>query len=273
MKNKKIPENRIRTTITFGYSLFIINLIAAIIGSISFSAILSEPSINHFNVDIFLPFVIFSGVLPTLVSYIIGDRTAHAKNIKIHHYNGVLFGLVAYWLAMLFNNIGSAIQTPNIENTPFILTQIINAWPILATITIMAFVAIIYNRKPKNNNTMLQYLPYQIVLFSAITGTFVFTILNQYCTTLNLNYLLSLIITILIVIILVAISYKAMPMNNSSALTHTAQSIVAVTIGLICIALISQLMYQVSIDIATPASCICGLTVWIIYLRLMSRKS
>src|SRR5680860_1153970 len=164
MKNKKILENQIKTTTAFGYSLFIINLIAVAISSVTFGAVLFEPNVNRFNVAILLIFIVSHLILPTLVSYIVGDKAARAKNKLLHHYNGVLFGLAAYWFSMLFSNLGSIVPNPVNENTPFILARIISAWPILATIVVMTFVAIIYNRKPKNNNTMLQYLPYQIVL-------------------------------------------------------------------------------------------------------------
>jgi len=273
MKNKKMLENQIKTTTVFGYGLFIVNAIVVALGLITFGAVFFEPYTNQLNVAILLIFIAAHLILPTLVSYIIGDKAAHAKNKKLHHYNGVLFGIAAYWLSMLVGNISSVIQIPNIENTPFVLARIFSAWPILATIAIMTIVAVVYNRKPRNNKTMLQYLPYQLALFGAVVGTFVFTIINLYPSTLNFDYLPSYIMTILTFLVLVAISYKAIPKNNNSAPAHTAQSIVAVSIGLISVALVGQFAYPLIAGIAEITSYACGLIVWIIYLRLMSRKS
>lgn len=83
MKNKKILENQIKTTITFGYSLFIINLIAVTISLITFGAVLFEPDVNSFNVAILLVFIVSNMILPTLVSYIVGDKATHVTQIIV----------------------------------------------------------------------------------------------------------------------------------------------------------------------------------------------
>lgn len=275
MKNKKILEKQEKITITFGYGLFFINIIVALVYLFSFGNILSSPDINRFNVVILLIFITANAILPTLISYIVGDKTAHAKNLKQHHYNGVLFGIAAYLLSMVFSNIQgtiSSLSLPIFADIPTILWFTIGSWPIAATIAVMAFIAVTYNRNNKHNS-MLQYRPYQLVLLGSVIGTLIYNIIAPYINAQNFDYLSGSLAFASITIIMIGISYKSMFNASKSVLAHIAHSIIAVTIALATITLVGQITYPLGFDFYGQTAGFAGLMTWVIYLVLMSRKS
>lgn len=273
MKNKKTIEKQIKTTITLGYSLFTIYIIAVLISIITFGKILFEPEINRLNVIIMLLFITSHMVIPTLVSYFIGDKVTHAKNKLLHHYNGILFGLSAFWLSSFSQNLSYITPTiANDANTPFIIGRIVSAWPILLTVAIMTVIAIWYNKNQKNNKTMLQYFPFQVVLFGSIIGYLLFIVINGSLTT-NAD-LVSNLVPIGLMIISTTISYFVIKKTDNSIPTQITQSILAVTIGLISMLTTATLISYSSLDssMSWSISFFTGLMTWIIYLVIMHRK-
>lgn len=276
MKNKKILEKQAKITIIFDYSLFLINLIVIIIGLLSPYDMLHLPGFAQFDTIIWTISIITSSILLALVSYIIGDKTAHAKDKTQHHYNGVLFGIAAFLLSMSFSNIQNTIVStsqPSSANTPILLGEIIDSWPIAATIAIMVFIAIVYNRNRKNNS-MLEFLPYKIVLFGSMIGTLILPIITQCTSGQSSDYIVSNLVFVSIIII-IGISYISIFNTISSISTRVAQSIIAFAIGAIAMTVSGQLAFQLGFDLIVPTAIVLfsGIVTWGIYLALMSRKS
>lgn len=277
MKNKKILEKQAKITIIFGYSLFLINLIVIIIGLLSPYDMLHLPGFAQFDTIIWTISIITSSILLALVSYIIGDKTVHAKDKTQHHYNGVLFGITAFLLSMSFSNIQNTIVStsqPSSANTPILLGEIIDSWPIAATIAIMVFIAIVYNRNRKNNS-MLEFLPYKIVLFGSMIGTIILPIITQCTSGQSSDYIVSNLVFVSIIIIIIGISYISIFNTISSISTRVAQSIIAFAIGAIAMTVSGQLAFQLGFDLIVPTVAVlfAGIITWGIYLVLMSRKS
>ncbi len=271
-KQKRAIENYQRkVTIIFGYVLFTTAIAAVIVSTIiPWSNLLFSPGIKHLNVLSTLFALVAAAIVPFLVAYIIGDKTTRSKNRLAHHYNGVLLGVMAYWLSLFFNAISSYTVMPIREAvTEYWISTVINAWPIIATIAIIAIIAIGYHaRTQKAEESILQYRPYQLVLLASLTAPLVLT-LPQIVD----GYLLASFLNIGIPIMFVAISYailKRLQLLRRVRLTH---AIIAVTFGIVAMQFAAQLMRDAYYNTVTTFVMVAiGVTVWVLYLWLSLRQ-
>ncbi len=272
-KNTKSSNAQKNTTVLFGYSLFALTVITVIISTvIPFTLSLFNPQVNKLNVTVLLVSLVAGAILPALITYILGDRATHAKNKTPHHYNGVLFGVAAYWLSMLFSNIGSYTVPVVRDNIPFFLSEIVNAWPIVATIIIMALVAVGYSRNQTKNMSVLDYRPYQLVLLTTVAIFFLVLIFSQDYSS---GIMIALTATSLVLpILLIGVSYIIISKRKTARLTVLLESVVATSIGLISASLFGQLISYSNFPIypILALTWLVCLLVWVLYLSLVARK-
>jgi MFS family permease len=275
-KNQHTPTTRQKNvTITFGYSLFILTVIGVIVSTIiPWTNIFYSPHVNQLNALVFMISLTVGVILPTLISYFLGDRATHVKNKASHHYNGVLFGIAAYWLSLVFGVIGGyTISAVRDTFQTVVLSAIVNGWPILATTVVMMFVAISYARHQKKKASVMEHAPYQWVLVGSIIAVFALGIVNQIMT--GFSYLVSVLIPICMTVIAILISYAALR-NQPSRRVRLMSALVATTIGLVALSVANQL--AVSVFFVGPAIAPIffasgfGLFVWIAYLGIAGRK-
>ncbi len=272
-KKKQSPDPQRNVTIVFGYALFIITLLVIIVSTvIPFSALLFSPTVRHANVIIALISLVAGAAAPLLIAYIIGDRATHVKNKASHHYNGVLFGITAYWLSLLFGFIGSESLASIRDTFAEPLATIVGSWPILATILVMTFVAVTYTHTQKHKNSVLQHLPYQLVLSSAVIATIVYAVAH-------IDYTASIFVldSVLIAIpaILVVLSYKLLPIGKRSSSERLTSAVIAMSVGIITTTLSAQLIsYLTPLYIASMLpSQIIGIVIWTIYVWLIRART
>lgn len=276
---KKADEVLIRqrkVTVVFGYGLFLLTLVMLIVFTvIPFTSLLFNPTVTrHFNALIILISLTLGAIFPTVISYVMGDSATHSKNKTSHHYNGVLFGLASYWLAILFMFI-------RIETTPNIMmsiaepwSSIIASWPVLATIIVMLFVSITYAKNQKNKSSVLQHRPYQVVLVGS------FAVLSVYLTIAG-DYSIGIlalasIASLILQIILIIVAYKVLSKSRPTKAVRLSEAVITITISGIAVSLASQLIGQLSplitvFDFVVPQ--LVGICVWAVYLWLVSRRS
>ena len=211
-------------------------------------------------------------ILPALVSYLIGDKVTHAKNRLLHHYNGILFGIAAYWVSQFFNWVGFNYLF-GISEAPFPTPlAFTNVMPVIATIILMTFVAISYAKKQKSTTSVLQHRPYQIVLVAAVIGAFVAPYISG---GVDVNYLAISIAALAVPIIITAIAYKALAKHQPTRLARLSDAIIAMSMGWIATWLASSFIsfIQLPYQIAGILAYVIGLTVFVIYLYTRNRKS
>jgi hypothetical protein len=278
--SKKSTTIQMKTTILFGYILFAITLVALFIFTvIPFTRLALDPhTINHANTTILLVALVAGAVLPMLISYFLGDRATHVKNKASHHYNGVLFGIAAYWVALFFNMTSYSNEIFSSIRDNFIFFPIVNnAWPILTTSIVMIIVALTYVKHQKNKSSVLEHRPYQIVLIGSIVAFFAYLYvgagLHLFEAAFGPSFLgiLSQLVPILIVILAYAV-LKSQPLK----LARLTIALIVMSLGGIASSLTAQI---ISYNIATAyesiqyiASAI-GILVSLLFLWLISRKN
>lgn len=259
-----------KITVFFGYTLFIA-AIAAVIAStiIPWSTLLFSPGVRHLNVLSTLFAFVAAAIVPFLVAYIIGDKTTRSKNKLTHHYNGVLFGVMAYWLSLFFSSVGSYTIAPIRKAFPeFWVSSLVNSWPILATIIVIAIVAVAYHaRKQKAGESVLQYRPYQLLLLLSFIAPFTLTL-----PQLVDGQLLSSVLNIGVPAVFIGISYATLKKAQSSKRARLTHAIIAVTFGILTMQFVAQLIHDITYNTFTTFALIAmGAAVWVLYLRLSVR--
>jgi MFS family permease len=266
---KKVSENGQRKiTIIFGYGLFVAALAAVIVSTvIPLSRILLNPVANRLNVTAMLITFVAAAIIPFLVAYIIGDRTTRAKNKVTHHYNGILFAVMAYWLTLLFSFIGPFVATPIRQVIPaFWMLQVVNTWPVLLTIIIIAIIAFSYHaRKKKEGTSVLQYRPYQFVLLVSLVAPLILN-LSQIAG----GYLLTSLLNIGVPAIFIGISYIALRKIQPLKQARLTHAIIAFTFGIVSMQFAAQLVINLPVTTVFTALAMTavGVAVWVLYLWL-----
>jgi len=265
-KNKKI-ENMRRVTNRFGYTLFGLIAIATIISTIiPLTSTLFHPTARYFNIVVVLFTFTAAAVLPALASYFLGDRSTHSKNKALHHYNGILFGIAAYWVMLLLNFVSFGAFSSELLFPYSILVA--NGVPVGLTIVTMIFLAISYAKKQKRGVSVLQHRPYQIVLVGAFIASLVVNLLPQYFDAST--YLIIALLYIAIPLSMVVVSYIVLSRLRLNRWECLTASVIAVSMAYISVTSIGQLMSYITYIMITPI--LISFIIWVLYLWQVVRK-
>jgi hypothetical protein len=273
IKNKKASNTYNKTTIIFGYILFALTVLSFLVSTaIPFSLSLSYPTARHFNIIVMIIAFGVAAILPALASYFIGDKSTHSKNKTLHHYNGVLFGIAAYWVMQLFDLIGLS-SIFGVNELPFPTPLVfVNVIPAILAIILMSIVAVAYTKKRNNKASILQYRPFQIVLIAGVAGPFLYSVsLNQ---NVSVSSLAASIGFLAIPVVIIAIAYKILAKYNATQLARLSDAIIAMSMGWIATWLPDSLItfLRLPYQVASIASYMVGLVVFVAYLYLRTRK-
>lgn len=281
VKNTNNTQQKI--TIWYGYGLFTLLILGVVVSLIIPTVqLLIRPGVNQFNATVFLISLVGGAVLPILISYLIGDKASRSKNKTLHHYNGVLFGLLAYWLSLFFGTIGSYTVAPIRDAISGVaMAAVFNAWPIIATVITVSIISYLYHRS-KHAGSALLYKPYVLTFWLTAIAVSVLgplsSILYSYSDG---QYLWSLAWIVGIQLagfaLVVALSYFSFHKKRIARMEKGMLAIVATTVGLIALYVVTQLipypaeagdlMYTLSI-LGTVAS----IAMWVSYLVLLRRS-
>ena len=271
-KHKNTSSSHNKITTIFGYSLFALMVVSFLATTaIPFSFTLQYPTARHFNIVVMIVAFAIAVILPALASYFIGDRATHSKNKALHHYNGVLFGVAAYWVAMVFSWIGfnsifgMSLPFPG----PLVIT---NVTPVVLTILVMVIIAARYAKKQKNVASVLHYRPYQLVLIASVIGAFFVPYISG---TVNLNFIASSILWLFVPLIAVGVAYKVLAKRQVTRLARLSDATIAMSLGWITIWVADSFItfLQLPYQIASIPGYVFGLVVFLAYLYLRSRKA
>jgi MFS family permease len=243
-KQKMIPAayNKLNNTTTiFGYSLFALTVLSFFISTIvPFSLSLQYPGAKHLNIIAMVLAFAISTILPALASYLIGDKATHAKNKALHHYNGVLFGFAAYWAAVLLSWVGFG-SVVFVSEIPFPIPLLVsNIIPVLLAIGVMAIIASTYTKRKNNKTTVLQYLPFQIVLAVSVLGAFTFPYITGFFKP---DFSTEGIVWNVIPVVAIIIAYILLAKQHRARLARLSDAIIAMTIGWVMVWLTQSFIF------------------------------
>lgn len=241
-KQNKKTDNFKKITILFGYVLFTLLLITVTISTIiPFGSMLLNPIVRHLNVAVLLVSLVAGAILPPLISYLIGDRVTHSKSKLDHHFNGILFGFASYWLSLSFFFIGSDVISNIRSAFSEPLATALTTWPILATLVILAAVAVGYAKSKRKVVSIMEYKPYQATLFVSVVATFVYILLHQSYDP-DMKWVVSL-LYVVVPVILIGVSYSILPTRlYNSVSARLVGAVVAVSVGSIASSIAGQLL-------------------------------
>lgn len=280
MKRKNTPKNKVKlskinnTTAIFGYSLFAITILNQIFFTIiPLSSAMTYPGARYFNIIVLIIAIAVSALLPALGSYILGDRATHSKNKALHHYNGVLFGIAAFWVSSVLGFIGwRGILVPADMPAP-LSNVILFGIPVALTIIVMAVVAVLYAKNKKRTHSVLEYLPYQIVLLVSVAA--IYLSYNTFGTYNSIEERIIGIASLAFPIILTLISYIVLAKHHTSRRTRLTDAAAAMSFGYIASIAIGSFVanFNPYWTAVFGWSYAFGILVWAAYLYLRNRKT
>lgn len=269
-KMKKHIDRIKRVTTIFGYTLFCVSLVSLTLYTVvPFGSLFFNPAVQHFNIALILGSLIAGAVLPTLIAYILGDKSTRTKSKIDHHFNGVLFAIASYWLSNLFVIVNSDFIRNIQNNFPLPIATIINAWPIFAVVLILAIVAIIF---AKNNNkiTLLEFRPYRYILLCSIIAQFGYGIV--YSLFHDPNYFMPIALYCLIPMLIFSVLFIAVSHIDIPKQLRITTTAVAFSIGFISMTIGSQFLHSSAYFSDFLWSLTIGIFAMVIYVILIHKK-
>lgn len=164
-KNKNIYSPLVIT----GYALFSTMVVATFLSTtMPFGLLLLKPDVLHGNVATTMIALTVGALLPTIVAYTVGDKAVKSKSAMSHHFTGVLFGLLAFWMTLSVGYIGWPLDSiVDDQNVSMLL------WSLLPAIIIggiLSTLAVAHVRSKYAKKDLLTYKPFGILLLLSIVA-------------------------------------------------------------------------------------------------------
>jgi hypothetical protein len=242
MTKIKKTNSHSRLTLT-GYILFSLLIVSVLLSTtIPFWSLLFNPHALRVNVAISTIALTIGAFLPVLVGYVIGDHSIKTKSRLYHHFNGVLFGLLAYWIMMIFTtfvSIPSDLASMS-QNARIIL---INTLPSFAVAAITTALAVAHVRSPQAKHDIFDYKPYRILLIGCVILLPAWSLFNSILTqSVNIHSFVPLTITVLVG----AISYTSLRNSTLNKLSKITWSAISVSVAYVTVLISWQLVSGLS---------------------------
>lgn len=215
-------------------------------------------------------------ILPMLVGYFAGDKAVRSKSKLSHHFNGMLFGMLAYWIMIFF---GAFVWIPVEglpDNTRIIL---VNLLPSIAVALVTVVLAVAHMRSKQAKRDVLEYRPFS---FSLIVGVVAMPVLSLAQSLIMNSVDVYSFVALGMVALFGGISYASLRnagMSLSNRLTWSAVSVsvlyIAVYASMSLVTSIaaylipySTMEQQAVVGVVSAISAVAG---WIIYWVLQAR--
>ncbi|MFY9228043.1 MAG: hypothetical protein WAO28_01810 [Candidatus Microsaccharimonas sp.] len=270
VKTKKhIPHIPLVVT---GYILFSLLVLTTLLSTtIPFGRMLFDPRVLHGNVVVITVSLTIGAILPALIGYIIGNYSVKSKSKLSHHFNGVLLGILGFWLMVywaVFMPIPDAFFTD--QNMRI---SVLNVLPAISVAIITTILAIMHIRSRNAKQDILEYWPFSVLLIASILVLPLWSLLNSIVTNSVSFYSL---VTLAIVIVLGFISYVTLRKTRISRYYKLLWSIVSISVVFVSMYLSNQLANAAAVylqpyptmETQLIVSCVgyvIALTGWIIY--------
>lgn len=241
IKTKK--QNAHLPLVTIGYILFSLLVIATLISTtIPFGMLLFNPNALHYNVAITLIALTLGALLPALLGYIIGDHSVKTKSKLSHHFTGVLFGLLAYWIMMLLT-VFIATPLEFSESNRNINLLIVNLAPSIGVIVIATTLTITHIRSRQANQDIIIYKPFSSLLAASVVILPLWSLIQNIVTNSVSIYTF---VPFIIVTVAGSISYLSFGKAKINTYDKVAWSAVSVSVLFVAMFVIPQLLSSIS---------------------------
>lgn len=262
--------------ITVGYILFAWMVLGLITGTIvPLAQVFSNPHVRVVNVTVFLVSLIVSALLPALIAYGVGGASTKSKNPQIHHYNGVLFGLLAYWVNVISGMLNADFMNFFYTTLPTPINTAVGFMvPVAVTAIAVGVLAYYYHRGQGKQLGLVEYRPFQLSLIGLVVLYVIAIPFQQF-----VNGYWSSVTVIEIGLLLIA--YVCLMKMHLSVLQKLTLAAIGTTLALITQYIASQFLpdlYTIATNVWSVSAITLFLTsfmVWALYLyitRLTYRK-
>jgi hypothetical protein len=274
--SKKQQERKaVHTTIAFGYVLFFVGLVSALIPTILWSRAVFIPNINPFTVLVLLFSSVVSFAIPLVVAYFLGDKATKAASHQTHHYNGVLFAIAGYWVSLAYTMVSTYVYFNAVMN--MVLQNILFFAPAIATALTLVPLGIAYAKRTKHQIPLARFVPYTAVLWAAIlvlfVGMIVQYVFNPYDQfTISWSSISVLLLPVVGIGIFFGIGYWRTRHLKSTKGERALKSLIATTFGLLAVTIAAEALGYIPIVAISmhPNPSLYGLgigtAVWLWYL-------
>ncbi len=228
--------------VVVGYTLFSLLVIATLLSTtIPFGRMLFDPRVLHFNVAVTAIALTVGSVLPVLVGYIIGNYSVKSKSKLSHHFNGILLGLLGYWM---MTSLAVLITIPDGLFTDYNMRIVFfNLFPGIGIGVITTILAILHVRSRYAKQDILEYRPFSVVLIVLIFILPVWSLVNNIITnTVNVYSFVSL----AIIFVLGLISYASLRKVRFSKYRRLVWSAISVSVVFVAMYISFQLIYAIA---------------------------
>lgn len=272
---KERTDKQMRVTVYFGYGLFLLTLIALGISIFSWTDLYVFPFLEPIQVTLMLVSFAFAALAPPLVGYLVGDGATRSKSKLVHHYNGVLFGVLGIWFWAALSLLITVVQwsyapETNLENTLLSMTPAIVA--AVATIIL----GIVYARRTRHQVSLIDYKPYRWALVVAVIGLLLGFGLSAvsglyYGGGIVMGILINLIVPLLFVLIAGLIGYWIIGKKAGTVGERITYSLIAIAYGVVIVTALWQFTlfmgeWQWIVGWLAPIT-------WLVYLVLLRRTA
>jgi len=227
------------------------------------------------NVTVFLVSLVVSALLPALIAYGVGGASTKSKNRRLHHYNGVIFGLLAFWINILFGMLNADFMNTFYVTLPTPVNTAVGFMaPVVVSAVAVGVLAYYYHRGNGKQVDLAEYRPFQLSLIGLVV-TFVMVIpfqqfINGYWSSV-----------VIIEIGLLLIAYICLMKMHLSVLQKLTLAAIGTTLAFITQYVASQFLPNIygsateAWSISATTLFLASFLVWALYLyitRLTYRK-
>lgn len=261
-----------RITVYFGYGLFLFTIVAILVSLAPLAWMLANPKVLHWSVIATMTTFILAAIVPPLVGYFIGDTSTRQKSKLTHHYNGVLFAILGYWITVI---VGAGMFFVDINAISFGMpTYIVGSFlPVVVALVALIILGIFYARHTKHQHSLLKYLPFRIGLLVTVGALFVISGISiasgtSYGAELQ-GSIAVLFLPVVMIAILVAFGAWGMGKANGTVGERLVKSIITLSYAFIAMTFITQLLWF------NPAlaswGIVVGIALWVALIILFRR--
>lgn len=221
-----------------GYILFALLVIQLLLSTlIPIAKMLFDPQVIQGNVAAILVGFTIGALFPALAAYFIGDKAIKSKSKLSHHFNGMLFALLAYWVLSVF---AQYVYIPNDAYPSFSAGVIINnILPGLAVGVVTAILSYAHIKSRQAGHDVIVYKPYGVTIIAFIITLPVWSLVSNIVTQQVTVYSFVALATALVPGI---ISYLSLRKSTLKTFSKIVWSAVSVTVAFVAMYVVYPLM-------------------------------
>lgn len=276
MATKQQHEKLQRITVFIGYVLFLITVIGLIVSLVPWASVANNPMFMHASIVATMIAYALATILPPLVGYFVGGQATRNNSRLIHHYNGVLFGILGFWFVTLLTGSLAFVDVSNLV-TSLAANLIFSFVPAIIAVVALIVLGVFYARHTKHQRSLLNYLPYQVLLMLSVASLFIASgvsiAVGSWGGAGFVSSFAALFLPALMIGILVVFGAWVIGSGNGSKWQRLTKSLIAISYGLITMSMVGGLLVYVQAFAPSVASWafLSGAVVWLVYVILLRR--